>query len=203
MTNIIVEIETLVKWQRVALAVFCTSSLAPVVTRFAQPITQRTFTQGIEAAWNSVRVGSADSHVAALRRTLDNLSEATCDDSNVPGYEVMRAIGALAGTLDAIMDESGQPAMETCDIVTGSFSGFDHVMAYGNQARHIDPLNPPPPGRLEAMRLQGQQRAIETMRTANHVGGQLVNALQDIGNQLTVEIELVLPVYAQRRGWKL
>jgi hypothetical protein len=203
MTNIIVEIESLDKWQRVALASMCASGLSPVVVRLGQPATRRAFEQGLEAAWNSARDGAADPRVASARSTLDDLAESACDDSNVPAYEVMRAIGALACTLDAVMDESEQPAIESCNIVIGSCGGFDHVLVYGNQTRSIDPRNPPPPGRLEAILIQLQLRSIEAMRNAGHDGGQVVSEMQGFGNQLAAELDLALPGYAERRGWKL
>lgn len=202
--DISTQIEKLDKWQRVALAAMCTASLSPVVVRFAQPATRRAFEQGIDAAWNSARDGGADSRTASARSTLADLAESACDDSNVPAYEVMRAIGALACTLDAVLDdESGQAAIDTCANATEAYSGYDYVLAYGNQTRRVDPQNPPPPGRLEALLIQLQLRSIERMRSANHMGGQVVGEMQDFGNQLAAELDRALPVYAERLDWKV
>lgn len=203
-TNITVEIGRLEKWQRVALAAMCTTSLSPLVVRFAQPATRRAFEQGLDAAWTSAHDGTPDPRAVYGRGTLDSLPETACDDSNMPAYEVMRALGALACALDAVIeDESERPTIDACTNATEVYSGYDYVLDYGNQPRMIDPRNPPPPGRLESLHIQSQLDSIEKMRTAGQLGDPGLEQMRAFGNQLATELDRAIPAYGERRGWKL
>lgn len=201
MTSIAVQISGLDKWQRVALASMCTMSLAPLVTRLAKPATRHAFAQGLDAAWNSVRDGVPHPCVLSVRSTLGDLTESTCDDSNVLAYDVMRAIGALACTLDAIESQLGQPAIDACAGVTEVFAAYDHVLVHGEKTLRIDPRNPPPPGRLEALLVHAQLAAIDAMRTAGCLADHAMGIVRSFGCRLAIELERALPAYVEQRGW--
>lgn len=169
MEEIFADIQTLNKSQRVAIACMYVASLSPVVSRFARPATRCAFEQGLEVAWNAVRGTVADPRTTAARRCLDDTCESECDDSNSPAYEVMRAVGALACTLDAVLDESVDAAREACDLVMGSCIGIDYVLEHGTAPRRVDPRNPPPRGRFESLLVQMQSSSITALRRATNV----------------------------------
>jgi len=202
LTEIAAEIAGLEKWQRVALAAMCAESLSPVIARFAQPDTQRAFEQGLDCAWKSVRNESLDSRALAARATLNDLHESTCDDSNIPAYEVMIVLSILAYTLDSILEnDSARCVTDACTAATDQYSGYDYVLTTGNQARKIDPCNPPPPGRLESLLIQTQFRSIQVTRSIGKPQSDLVEEMQTLAKQLATEIERVLPTIAEKRGW--
>ncbi len=192
------------KWQGAAVAAMCAASMVPMIERFAQPATRQAFKRGLDTAWKSAREGALDSGASAARATLDELPESMCDDSNTPMYEVMVALGVLSYALDAVnRDDSVRNAKEACFLAANHYSGYDHVLVYGNQIRTIDPRNPPPPGRLESLQIQSQLHAIEIIRNARQLSGKIIEELQASAAQLASELDRVLPIYAQRRGWKI
>ena len=201
-TEITHGIEDLDKWQQVALAGMCAASVWPVVARFAHPATRRAFDQGLNAVWKSARDAAPDVSVVAARALLDDLAESTCDDSNVPAYEVMVALGVLAYALNAVVDaDSTCWAQDACTAATSHYSGFDNVLAQGNQPRRIDPRNPPARARLESLQVQSQLRSITAMRNVSQVPSGIVEQMQASAAQLASELDRVVPAYAKQRSW--
>jgi hypothetical protein len=204
MTNINEEIKKLNKWQRATLAAMCTTSMSPIVVRFAEPITRLTFEQGLNEVWDSVQTKGIDSQVVFLRNKLEDLPESECDDSHLPSYYVMCTIAILAYTLDSLIeDESYQSTIDACTNANGELSGYDHILIYGDEILSIDPKNPPPPERLESLLIQLQVRSIEDMQNAAQLNSQIVNQIRNYGNQMAVELDRVLPSFIERIGWSL
>lgn len=199
-TEINAGIGELDKWQRVTLACMCAASVSPIATRFAQPITRQVFEQGLGTVWKSACDKAADSRVMSIRATIDDLPEATCDDSNVPSYAAMVALGVLTYSLDAIIkNESASQARDACSLATDCYGGYDYVLTFGNTPKKIDPRNPPPPGRLASLQIQSQFRLIKVARSIDLPD--LIKESQTLAHQLSSEMESVLPMFEKKRGW--
>lgn len=188
------------KWKCVPIACMCAASVLPIVARFAQPITRQVFDQGLDAIWQSVRDKAADARVMSIRATLENLPESACDDSNVPSYEATVALGVLAHALDAVIqDESNSRVRDACALAANCYSGYDQVIARGDEPQKINPHNPPPPGRLELLQMQSQFRLV---KGALESRSGLIEEAQTIAAQLASEMLSVLPIFVTKRGWE-
>jgi hypothetical protein len=204
LTDITSGIAGLDKLQRASVAAACAESMSPIIVRFAQSATRRAFEQGLDAVWKSVRDGVVDSRVVPARATLNDLQESTCDDSNIPAYEVMIALSVLAYALDTIIeDDSRHWAIDACTAAADHYSGYDNVLARGNQARRINPRNPPPPGPLESLQIQIQVRLVEEAPRLSESREEAVEQMRAFATQLASELEKALPVYIERRGWNV
>ena len=196
-------VQHLDRWQQVALAGMCAASQSPVVSRFAQPVTRRAFDAGVAALWKSARDGTPDRSVGEVKASLDDLAESTCDDSNSPAYEVMVALGVLAYALNTVTETDSMAwARDACAAATNCFSGFDNVLAHGNQPQRIDPRNPPARGPLESLQVESQLRSIRGMRNVAQFHNEEVEHVQASAAQLAFELDRVLPAYAKQRGWQ-
>ena len=204
LTDVTVAIGELDKWQRVALAAMCAASVLPVIDRFAQPATLKAFEQGLDAAWKSARSRATDRQTVPALTALGRLPESNCDDSNVPAHDVMEALSILAYALDAIIESDSERWVKySCTSSAGCYSGYDYVLVFGNQTRKIDPRNPPPPGRLESLQIRSQIHLIEVMRNATELSDEVIEQVQASAALLASELDRALPVYAERRGWKV
>jgi hypothetical protein len=114
----------------------------------------------------------------------------------------MIVLSILAYALDAIIDDdSTRPAIDACTATADHYSGYDSVLARGNQTRKVDPRNPPPPGRLESLQIQSQLRSIEGMRKVAQLPNQIVEQMRASAAQLASELDRALPTYTERRNW--
>ena len=193
-------IEGLGRWKHVALAALCAETMLPVITRFAQSVTTAAFKDGLDVAWNSAVAGRSNPRTSNAQQVVSRLPESNCDDSHVPAFDVMAALGALAYALDAITaGDSGLCARYSCSAAASCYSGYDHALEFGNQARKIDPRNPPPPGRLQSLQLRMQRHSIEKMRIAERLSHNSVEELRESANRVASELDRALPTYTEIR----
>lgn len=204
MLDITAAIAKLDKWQRAILATSCAESMSPVITRFAQPATRSEFQQGLNVAWISVHERVVDSRIEVARYSLNDLTESTSDDSNLPSYDVMIAISILAYALDVIIDDAttAQSASDACTGARDFYASCDVVLSQaGVLPIVIDPRNPPPSGRLESLQVQLQFCLIEGMRNIAQTQGDAVDQIMTSAKHLGAELDSILPAFAERRGW--
>lgn len=181
----------------------CAQSVLPVISRFAEPGTLHVFEQALDVAWKSLYEQAIDSRTSAVRGSLSEAQESACDDSNKPAYEVMIGLSILAYALDALLGhDSARSASDACTAAAEYYSGYDNVLARGNQPQIIDPSNPPAAGRLESLQRAAQFWSIERLSGGSEPLSEFVEPIRVSAGELASELNSVLPEYARRRGWK-
>jgi len=171
-----------------------------VIAHLAQPATRRVFDLGLDAMWTSVREGVVDPRVASVRKTVENLPESDCDDSNVPTYDVMVALGVLAHALDTIIEDSGLAAISACTLAANYYGSYDVVLYEGStRTRVIDPRNPPPVGPLKSRQVVLQLQLAEEAKSLPRSRAEVVQRIRASATGLASELEQSLPVYIERR----
>lgn len=187
-----------------SVAASCAESMRPVVARFAHPISLRAFEEGLDVSWKTVRDGVIDSRAVSVRARLNNLPESTCDDSNVPAYDVMCALSILSYTLDLITNDSWkQPMISACTAAVEYYSGYDLIVTRGGKAQMINPSNPPPPGPFESLQIQMQLRVLYEARSLLQSRHPAVEEMQKCAIQVASKLEEALPSYTEGCGWNL
>ncbi len=190
-------------FEKASVAAMCAESMSKVIEHLAQPVTQNTFSEGLDVVWSSVQNGVIDSRAAALQSAIRCLPESDCDDSTTSAYDVMISLGVLSYALDAIVEENATKAtISACTLAANYFGGCDSILDRGKQSRRIDPRNPPSPAFLESFQIKLQQNAINEAQKLPYSVENSIKRMHIFAIELASELEKVFPAYIDRCGWE-
>jgi hypothetical protein len=199
------ELSKLERQQQMVYAAACTERVAPVVRRLGLLQTVQTFNLGLDTLWKICLKQTPQRDVVELKTAVEQLPEASEDDSHLLSYRVMHGLSILAYSLDVILSENPlQASIWVCGGMMNVMGGFDFIRDNPEGAIvMIRKDTVQEEGRLEMLEIEAQKDSIALLTNVKELTSDVIETLQQSAQKNAQLIEIALFDIAPRIGWRI